>query len=213
MQRHTGPGGMEMPGDLAPTRRAAPVTTTGAMGGVFITQGRNSAAGGNDTVPGACRGKGRGQVDYLRACRDQFPMNLPQPSPEALEQSGHLDTRLRTLIKAGAAGSPLPHGRSPYTPGLGYYSGGARKFGARRRLHHGPRADPCLRGSGHPGATDHGSVATPCDRSRCRHRPAGCRSPLSWNVATLSRKATPFSKYRANCASANSTPWPARRPI
>ena len=59
-------------------------------------------------------------------------MNLPQPSPEALEQSGHLDTRLRTLIKAegGWISFATYMAEALYTPGLGYYSGGARKFGA-----------------------------------------------------------------------------------
>ncbi|MBC9072704.1 SAM-dependent methyltransferase [Thauera sp. CAU 1555] len=58
-------------------------------------------------------------------------MNLPQPSADALAQS----TRLVDLLRAeiAAAGGWLPFSRymelALYAPGLGYYSGGARKFG------------------------------------------------------------------------------------
>ncbi|MHB1375726.1 MAG: class I SAM-dependent methyltransferase, partial [Thauera sp.] len=57
--------------------------------------------------------------------------SLPQPSAEALAQS----TRLLELIEAeiAAAGGWIPFSRymelALYAPGLGYYSGGARKFG------------------------------------------------------------------------------------
>lgn len=57
--------------------------------------------------------------------------SLPQPSADALEQS----TRLVALICAEirAAGGWVPFSRymelALYAPGLGYYSGGARKFG------------------------------------------------------------------------------------
>ena len=58
-------------------------------------------------------------------------MNLPQPSADALAQS----TRLVDLLRGelAAAGGWLPFSRymelALYAPGLGYYSGGARKFG------------------------------------------------------------------------------------
>ena len=58
-------------------------------------------------------------------------MNLPQPSADALDQSA----RLLALVHAevAAAGGWLPFSRymelALYAPGLGYYSGGARKFG------------------------------------------------------------------------------------
>ncbi len=57
--------------------------------------------------------------------------SLPPPSVDALAQS----SRLFALIEAelGAAGGWLPFSRymelALYAPGLGYYSGGARKFG------------------------------------------------------------------------------------
>jgi SAM-dependent MidA family methyltransferase len=58
-------------------------------------------------------------------------MALPQPSPEALEQSERLLARIRAEITA--SGHWLPFTRymelALYTPGLGYYSGGAHKFG------------------------------------------------------------------------------------
>lgn len=58
-------------------------------------------------------------------------MDLPTPSPEALQQSAALLDRLRREI--AAAGGWLPFTRymelALYAPGLGYYSGGACKFG------------------------------------------------------------------------------------
>lgn len=58
-------------------------------------------------------------------------MKLPQPSPEALAQSGHLVARLRSLIEAqgGWISFATYMAEALYTPGLGYYSGGAHKFG------------------------------------------------------------------------------------
>ena len=58
-------------------------------------------------------------------------MNLPQPSPPALEQSRLLCERIAREIRG--AGGWLSFSRymelALYAPGLGYYSGGARKFG------------------------------------------------------------------------------------
>ena len=58
-------------------------------------------------------------------------MKLPQPSAEALEQSGRLVSRLQSLIDAH--GGWISFARymelALYAPGLGYYSGGAHKFG------------------------------------------------------------------------------------
>ncbi|MBS0356543.1 MAG: SAM-dependent methyltransferase [Proteobacteria bacterium] len=58
-------------------------------------------------------------------------MNLPQPSPDALEQSARLVSRLRNLIEAqdGWISFATYMAEALYTPGLGYYSGGAHKFG------------------------------------------------------------------------------------
>ena len=59
-------------------------------------------------------------------------MSLPQPSDDALAQSHALATRLRERI--AAAGGWISFAdymhQALYTPGLGYYSGGAHKFGA-----------------------------------------------------------------------------------
>jgi SAM-dependent MidA family methyltransferase len=58
-------------------------------------------------------------------------MNLPQPSADALAQSARLLDLLRAEV--AAAGGWLSFARymelALYAPGLGYYSGGARKFG------------------------------------------------------------------------------------
>lgn len=57
--------------------------------------------------------------------------SLPTPPPEALEQSARLLERIEAEI--AAAGGWIPFSRymelALYAPGLGYYSGGARKFG------------------------------------------------------------------------------------
>lgn len=58
-------------------------------------------------------------------------MSLPQPSADALAQSDRLLALLRDTIQA--AGGWIPFARymelALYAPGLGYYSGGAQKFG------------------------------------------------------------------------------------
>ena len=58
-------------------------------------------------------------------------MNLPQPSAEALAQSDRLVARLQSQIDAagGWVSFATYMADALYTPGLGYYSGGARKFG------------------------------------------------------------------------------------
>ena len=61
------------------------------------------------------------------------PASLPVPAADALGASAELATRIRDAV--AAAGGWLPFDRymelALYTPGLGYYSGGARKFGRR----------------------------------------------------------------------------------
>lgn len=58
-------------------------------------------------------------------------MSLPQPSADAVEQSARLVRSITESI--AAAGGWIPFSRymelALYSPGLGYYSGGARKFG------------------------------------------------------------------------------------
>ena len=58
--------------------------------------------------------------------------DLPLPAPEALAHSHKLATHIRTEI--AATGGHIPFARymelALYAPGLGYYSAGARKFGA-----------------------------------------------------------------------------------
>ncbi|WP_233832553.1 class I SAM-dependent methyltransferase [Paraburkholderia sp. ZP32-5] len=61
------------------------------------------------------------------------PDSLPAPGASALEQSDALVAHIRAQLEA--AGGWLPFDRymerALYAPGLGYYSGGARKFGLR----------------------------------------------------------------------------------
>jgi SAM-dependent MidA family methyltransferase len=58
--------------------------------------------------------------------------DLPAPSPQALELSAELSSVIRREINA--AGGSIPFSRYMelclYTPGLGYYSAGQRKFGS-----------------------------------------------------------------------------------
>jgi SAM-dependent MidA family methyltransferase len=59
-----------------------------------------------------------------------MPQRLPEPGAEARQHSEQLQQRLRTEIEANG---PMPFSRYMerclYTPGLGYYSAGAIKFG------------------------------------------------------------------------------------
>ncbi|KAF1051698.1 MAG: hypothetical protein GAK41_01254 [Burkholderia gladioli] len=61
------------------------------------------------------------------------PASLPVPGPDALAQSETLDASLRAEIAATGGWMPFSRfmDRALYAPGLGYYSGGARKFGRR----------------------------------------------------------------------------------
>ncbi|HSC47648.1 MAG TPA: class I SAM-dependent methyltransferase, partial [Gammaproteobacteria bacterium] len=58
--------------------------------------------------------------------------DLPPPSPEALAHSGRVQALIRADLER--AGGRMPFSRfmelALYAPGLGYYSAGARKFGA-----------------------------------------------------------------------------------
>ena len=58
-------------------------------------------------------------------------MELPTPSPHALEQSAALQTRIGQIIQEHGGWLPFTRyiAAALYTPGLGYYSGGAEKFG------------------------------------------------------------------------------------
>ncbi|MCX9156238.1 SAM-dependent methyltransferase [Niveibacterium sp. 24ML] len=59
------------------------------------------------------------------------PDELPPPSPDALEASAALLTRIRSAIDQAGGWIPFSDymALALYSPGLGYYSGGARKFG------------------------------------------------------------------------------------
>lgn len=71
-------------------------------------------------------------------------MRLPLPDSLAAESSARLVTRLGAEIEAG--GGWLPFARymelALYAPGLGYYSGGARKFGAAGDFVTAPEMSP-----------------------------------------------------------------------
>jgi SAM-dependent MidA family methyltransferase len=70
--------------------------------------------------------------------------DLPQPAPDALVHSRHLAQHIRAAI--GAAGGAIPFARymqlALYAPGLGYYSAGARKFGAAGDFITAPELSP-----------------------------------------------------------------------
>ncbi len=69
---------------------------------------------------------------------------LPTPSPDALAHSGRLLDHIRAQVRAG--GGSIPFSRymelALYTPGLGYYSAGARKFGAEGDFVTAPELGP-----------------------------------------------------------------------
>ncbi|WP_116139705.1 class I SAM-dependent methyltransferase [Trinickia diaoshuihuensis] len=61
------------------------------------------------------------------------PASLPVPAADARQASAQLVAHIRDAIAAGAGWLPFDRYMelALYTPGLGYYSGGARKFGRR----------------------------------------------------------------------------------
>ena len=75
--------------------------------------------------------------------RDRSP-ELPTPEPEALAQSerlvAHIDERIR--YAGGSIGFDEYMEYALYTPGLGYYSGGAQKFGAAGDFVTAPELSP-----------------------------------------------------------------------
>jgi len=72
---------------------------------------------------------------------------LPKPSADALAHSKRLEARIRAEI--AAAGGRLGFERymelALYAPGLGYYSAGARKFGAAGDFVTAPEISPYSR--------------------------------------------------------------------
>ena len=72
------------------------------------------------------------------------PADLPEPAPEAFAHSRRTVEHIRAAIEA--AGGAVPFGRymelALYAPGLGYYSAGARKFGAAGDFVTAPELSP-----------------------------------------------------------------------
>lgn len=70
--------------------------------------------------------------------------DLPKPAPDALAHSHRVAEHIRAAIDA--AGGAIPFGRymelALYAPGLGYYSAGARKFGAAGDFVTAPELSP-----------------------------------------------------------------------
>jgi SAM-dependent MidA family methyltransferase len=69
---------------------------------------------------------------------------LPEPPPEALENSQRLAQRIRDAILAsdGWIGFDRYMALALYEPGLGYYAGGSRKFGAEGDFTTAPELSP-----------------------------------------------------------------------
>jgi len=69
---------------------------------------------------------------------------LPEPAPDALAHSQALSALIREQVRAG--GGAIPFSRymelALYAPGLGYYSAGARKFGAEGDFITAPELGP-----------------------------------------------------------------------
>lgn len=74
----------------------------------------------------------------------QAPQELPVPDADALEHSRRVTAHIQEAIRA--AGGALPFARytelALYAPGLGYYSAGARKFGAAGDFVTAPELSP-----------------------------------------------------------------------
>ncbi|MBP8098766.1 MAG: class I SAM-dependent methyltransferase, partial [Arenimonas sp.] len=69
---------------------------------------------------------------------------LPEPGPDAREHSEKLSALIRSQIRGN--GGAIPFSRymelALYAPGLGYYSAGARKFGAEGDFVTAPELGP-----------------------------------------------------------------------
>ena len=74
------------------------------------------------------------------------PDQLPPPSPDALAASTALLERIRAAIDEAGGWIPFSDymALALYSPGLGYYSGGARKFGPGGDFITAPELTPCL---------------------------------------------------------------------
>ncbi len=72
------------------------------------------------------------------------PDRLPPPSADALAASNALKTRITAGITEAGGWIPFSNymAQALYTPGLGYYSGGARKFGAEGDFITAPELTP-----------------------------------------------------------------------
>ena len=74
----------------------------------------------------------------------QHPADLPVPTPDALAHSRRVAEHIRAALQA--AGGRIPFSRYMelvlYAPGLGYYSAGARKFGAAGDFVTAPEVSP-----------------------------------------------------------------------
>jgi SAM-dependent MidA family methyltransferase len=72
------------------------------------------------------------------------PADLPVPAPDALAHSARLAEHIRAAMRE--AGGQIPFSRymdlALYAPGLGYYSAGARKFGAAGDFITAPELSP-----------------------------------------------------------------------
>lgn len=76
--------------------------------------------------------------------RSQLRVELPPPAPDALAHSARLRERMRAEIQAhgGAISFERYMDLALYAPGLGYYSAGARKFGAAGDFVTAPELSP-----------------------------------------------------------------------
>ena len=72
------------------------------------------------------------------------PFDLPEPDPRAAAASAALRARIDALIDAasGWIGFDRYMHEALYAPGLGYYAGGARKFGAAGDFVTAPESSP-----------------------------------------------------------------------
>ena len=106
-------------------------------------------------------------------------MTLPRPDADARQASDVLVARIRDEI--GARGDRIGFDRfmemALYTPGLGYYAGGAHKFGPAGDFVTAPELTPLfLANTRRAGTADTDAQRTAHHRSRCRFRASGRRS-------------------------------------
>ena len=180
-------------------------------GGIRIS-GETCASG--FTVSLSCRAAGRARAATIAAspllsCRNDHVFIAPATRRCARPEAPACSNTSRPATAAAAGWIPFARYMEPalYAPGLGYYSGGARKFGPGGDFITAPGACPAF-GRALAAQVEQVMRARPADRVGAG---TGLPPPTCCSSSTPRLPARALRHPRAlkaNCANASSTPWP-----